>query len=195
MATSSQHGWRAAIAATFLISEGAMKSLLIPEQESLHALAGVARTVAISGSQSDARRNSLRSQYSALGIVSIPELIFFEGVSGTSLEAIPNPPEGEVWFQDTASGLQVRDHTLTSKCLACRIESSVCFFGGHQVRLWDWTVEGLGGAGMDLLTVARITACACSHILAARDALAVCYCPCLVARNNPLPSASLTQDS
>jgi len=106
MGKCRQYGWRAAIAATVLISPGAMNSLS-PEEDSLHALTGVARTVAISGSQSDARRASLQIQYSTLGSRGTPELTFFNGVSGASLEAVPTPPEGELWFQDRSSGLQV----------------------------------------------------------------------------------------
>jgi hypothetical protein len=147
---------RAVVAAALFLSRGAANDLN-PDRAPLHVLTGVARTVAISGSQSEARRASLAVQYGTLGR-GTPELTFFDGVSGASLEARAAPPEGELWFRDSLSGL--------------------------QVRAWDWTTGGLGGPGMDLPTVARIAACACSHVLAARDALAVGAFPTLVVEDD-----------
>jgi len=142
-----------------------------------HILSAVGSVLVISGSRSGERAAAMARRFADLGGGSAdapaPPMTLFQGASGAALArrvptpslehagpdlARPDAGPGELSFVDGESGL--------------------------GVRLWDWTEAGVGGAGMDERTVARITACALSHILAARRALRDDRWPALIVEDD-----------
>ena len=111
----------------------------------------VEHSFAISGSRHSARLESLKRKVAALRRRDDDDrdrrhaLHVIEGVNGDGLALLSDEGD-QLHFRDSASGL--------------------------SVRLWDWREgRGVGGAGMDTRTVARIAACSMSHILASAKAL------------------------
>ena len=123
-----------------------------PTPPGTHPLAAVGQTLVVSGSGRRERALALTARYAALGEEGAPPLETVEGLHGGELELLSEDAE-QRWIVYKTSPRAARASGIGS------------------VQLWDWREGRIGGPGMDTATVARITACTLSHILAARRAL------------------------
>jgi hypothetical protein len=140
-----------------LISGSTTSEVFENNHVSNHILSGVGTALVISGSESGERAKAMQARFKQLGSDNAPPLHIVSGVSGEKLSLI-------ITQKDVADdGISFIEENL-----------------GLKVQLWDWREGGLGGAGMSSKTVARIAACASSHILAAREAWRINKWPALI---------------